>query len=79
MVLITQKYTLLLLFKKMAIADKAGVMFTVNQSTGEEIALIEGSWGLGEAVVSGDVTPDNYVVDKSNDEVVSVTISDKKN
>ena len=35
-------------------------------------------WGLGEAVVSGDVTPDNYVVDKSNDEVVSVTISDKK-
>ena len=62
----------------MAIADKAGVMFTVNPSTGEEIALIEGSWGLGEAVVSGDVTPDNYVVDKSNDEVVSVTISDKK-
>ena len=53
-------------------------MFTVNPSTGEEIALIEGSWGLGEAVVSGDVTPDNYVVDKSNDEVVSVTISDKK-
>lgn len=64
--------------QKMAIVDKAGVMFTVNPSTGEEIALIEGSWGLGEAVVSGDVTPDNYVVDKSNDEVVSVTISDKK-
>ena len=64
--------------QKMAVADKAGVMFTVNPSTGEEIALIEGSWGLGEAVVSGDVTPDNYVVDKSNDEVVSVTISDKK-
>ena len=62
----------------MAIADKAGVMFTVNPSTGEEIALIEGSWGLGEAVVSGDVTPDNYVVDKSNDEVIGVTISDKK-
>ena len=64
--------------QKMAIADKAGVTFTVNPSTGEEIALIEGSWGLGEAVVSGDVTPDNYVVDKSNDEVIGVTISDKK-
>lgn len=64
--------------QKMAIADKAGVMFTVNPSTSEEIALIEGSWGLGEAVVSGDVTPDNYVVDKSNDEVIGVTISDKK-
>ncbi len=64
--------------QKMAFADKAGVMFTVNPSTGEEIALIEGSWGLGEAVVSGDVTPDNYQVDKKNNEIVNVTISDKK-
>ena len=64
--------------QKMANADKAGVMFTVNPSTGEEIALIEGSWGLGEAVVSGDVTPDNYQVDKKNNEIVNVTISDKK-
>ena len=64
--------------QKMAIADKAGVMFTVNPSTGEEIALIEGSWGLGEAVVSGDVTPDNYQVDKTNNEIINVTISDKK-
>ena len=64
--------------QKMANADKAGVMFTVNPSTGEEIALIEGSWGLGEAVVSGDVTPDNYQVDKKDNEIVNVTISDKK-
>ena len=64
--------------QKMAFADKAGVMFTVNPSTGEEIALIEGSWGLGEAVVSGDVTPDNYQVDKKNNEIINVTISDKK-
>ena len=64
--------------QKMAIADKAGVMFTVNPSTGEEIALIEGSWGLGESVVSGDVTPDNYQVDKKNNEIINVTISDKK-
>ena len=64
--------------QKMACADKAGVMFTVNPSTGEEIALIEGSWGLGEAVVSGDVTPDNYQVDKKGNEIINVTISDKK-
>ena len=64
--------------QKMANADKAGVMFTANPSTGEDIALIEGSWGLGEAVVSGDVTPDNYVVDKKNNEITNVTISDKK-
>ena len=64
--------------QKMANADKAGVMFTVNPSTGEEIALIEGSWGLGESVVSGDVTPDNYQVDKKNNDIINVTISDKK-
>lgn len=64
--------------QKMAHADKAGVMFTVNPSTGEEIALIEGSWGLGEAVVSGDVTPDNYAVDKKTNKVTNVTISNKK-
>ena len=64
--------------QKMANADKAGVMFTVNPSTGEEIALIEGSWGLGESVVSGDVTPVNYQVDKKDNEIVNVTISDKK-
>ncbi|MDL2246915.1 phosphoenolpyruvate synthase, partial [Methanobrevibacter sp. OttesenSCG-928-K11] len=64
--------------QQMVDADKAGVMFTVNPSTGEEIALIEGSWGLGEAVVSGDVTPDNYAVDKSNDEVITTHISTKK-
>ncbi|AMD18176.1 phosphoenolpyruvate synthase [Methanobrevibacter sp. YE315] len=64
--------------QKMANADKAGVMFTVNPSTGEEIALIEGSWGLGESVVSGDVTPDNYQVDKKNNEIINVTVSDKK-
>lgn len=72
------KVLIAVVVQKMAMADKAGVMFTVNPSTGEEIALIEGSWGLGEAVVSGDVTPDNYQVDKKNNEVINVTISDKK-
>ena len=50
--------------QQMVDSDKAGVMFTVNPSTGENIALIEGSWGLGESVVSGSVTPDNYAVAK---------------
>ena len=64
--------------QQMVDSDKAGVMFTVNPSTGENIALIEGSWGLGESVVSGTVTPDNYVVSKENNEVLNITISDKK-
>ncbi|HEX8714248.1 MAG TPA: phosphoenolpyruvate synthase, partial [Solirubrobacteraceae bacterium] len=46
-------------------STRAGVMFTVNPATGERDELvIEGSFGLGEAVVSGSVSPDRYIVDK---------------
>jgi len=45
--------------------DRAGVMFTVDPSTGApDHVVIEGAFGLGESVVSGRVTPDRYVVDK---------------
>ena len=64
--------------QEMVEAEKAGVMFTVNPSTGENVALIEGSWGLGEAVVSGTVTPDTYYVNNVNNEILEATISDKK-
>lgn len=64
--------------QEMVEAEKAGVMFTVNPSTGENVALIEGSWGLGEAVVSGAVTPDTYYVDNEDNEILEATISDKK-
>jgi pyruvate,water dikinase len=42
--------------------DSAGVMFTRNPITGADERLIEASWGLGEAVVSGRVIPDSYRV-----------------
>lgn len=41
-------------------ADSAGVLFTRNPATGVEERLIEASWGLGEAVVSGMIVPDSY-------------------
>lgn len=47
-------------------STRAGVMFTVNPATGDRTELvIEGSFGLGEAVVSGSVSPDRYVVEKA--------------
>ncbi|HLM87371.1 MAG TPA: phosphoenolpyruvate synthase [Solirubrobacteraceae bacterium] len=47
-------------------STRAGVMFTVNPATGRRDELvIEGSFGLGEAVVSGSVSPDRYVVEKA--------------
>jgi pyruvate,water dikinase len=46
-------------------AVRAGVMFTIDPSTGSPDRLvIEGAFGLGESVVSGSVSPDRYVVDK---------------
>ena len=46
-------------------STRAGVMFTIDPSTGNRDQLvIEGSFGLGESVVSGQVSPDRYVVDK---------------
>jgi pyruvate, water dikinase len=48
-------------------STRAGVMFTVDPSSGREDRLvIEGSFGLGEAVVSGSVSPDRYVVAKES-------------
>jgi pyruvate, water dikinase len=47
-------------------ADRAGVMFTIDPATGAaDRVVIEASFGLGETVVSGRVTPDRYVVDKA--------------
>ena len=45
-------------------------MFTSHPITGEPLTIIEGSWGLGEAVVSGSVSPDKYVFDQRSEKVV---------
>jgi phosphoenolpyruvate synthase/pyruvate phosphate dikinase len=47
--------------------DCAGVMFTQNPVTGADELMIEASWGLGEAVVSGLVIPDNFRVARSGE------------
>jgi phosphoenolpyruvate synthase (EC 2.7.9.2) len=58
-------------------SEKAGVMFTSHPVTGEPLAIIEGSWGLGEAVVSGAVSPDNYVFDRRLERTIDRLISPK--
>jgi pyruvate,water dikinase len=47
--------------------EAAGVMFTQNPITGADERVIEASWGLGEAVVAGQVIPDHYRVDRSGE------------
>jgi pyruvate,water dikinase len=59
-------------------AKAAGVMFTVNPINGDPSKVaIEGSFGFGEAVVSGNVTPDRYLVDKVTLEIEERVVSDK--
>lgn len=48
-------------------SDVAGVMFTRDPLTGAERRVIEASWGLGEIVVAGLVTPDRYVLSVEGD------------
>lgn len=64
--------------QQMVDARSSGVMFTRSPLTGDpSVAVVEASWGLGSAVVSGAVTPDNWVVDKVTGEVIRSTVSDK--
>jgi len=58
-------------------SEKAGVLFSSHPVTGEPTTIIEGSWGLGEAVVSGSVSPDNYVFDQRSKKVVDRYIATK--
>jgi len=59
-------------------SEKSGVMFTSHPVTGEPLTIVEGSWGLGEAVVSGSVSPDNYVFDLRSERVVDRLIAEKE-
>jgi pyruvate,water dikinase len=53
------------IIQKMVNSRTAGVMFTLNPLNGDRSKIvIEGSWGLGESVVSGALTPDQFVIDK---------------
>ncbi|MDR3575930.1 MAG: PEP/pyruvate-binding domain-containing protein [Anaerolineaceae bacterium] len=52
-------------------AEAAGVMFTANPANGERSqVMISASWGLGEAVVGGLVTPDTLIVDKDSGRLI---------
>lgn len=51
--------------QKMVQSEKSGIAFSVHPVTEDRNQMIiEASWGLGEAIVSGQVTPDSYVVEK---------------
>lgn len=64
--------------QQMVDARTAGVMFTRSPLTGDRsVITIEGAWGLGSAVVGGEVTPDRWVLGKITGEITARDISDK--
>lgn len=65
--------------QKMINSEKSGVMFTANpiNHNPDEI-MINSSWGLGEAVVSGLVSPDEFIVSKSSKKILEKIIATKK-
>ena len=65
--------------QRMVDAEAAGVMFTANPLTGRRReAVIDAAPGLGEAVVSGAVNPDHFVVDPENGRVLERKLGDKR-
>ena len=57
----------------------SGVAMTLNPTNGDRSKVaIDSAWGLGEAVVSGEVTPDHFVIDKIVFEIVDRKISNKE-
>jgi pyruvate,water dikinase len=64
--------------QKMANSFTAGVMFTIHPANGDRsVIVIESNYGFGESVVSGEVTPDNFVVNKVTLDILERTISQK--
>ncbi len=71
------KVSLAVVIQQMIESDFSGVMFTRNPANGEDQVLVNASYGLGEAVVSGRVSPDEYVC-SSNGELKKATIGSKE-
>ncbi len=64
--------------QKMVDSEVSGIMFTAHPVTGEPKIIIEAGWGQGEALVSGMVTPDEYIVDKGSFQILSKKIAEQK-
>ncbi len=64
--------------QEMVNAEKSGILFTANPVNGRrDQILLNASWGLGEAIVGGDVTPDQWVVNKETKKIEEETIAKK--
>lgn len=65
--------------QKMVRPIAAGVAFTLNPADGDRsVIAVDAAWGFGEGVVSGEITPDNYLIDKVLFEITKRKVSRKE-
>lgn len=73
------KAKMAIVIQKMVASTIAGTAFSAHPITeNKNHVLIEAGWGLGEAMASGEITPDSYLVQKDSLEILSITINDQK-
>jgi pyruvate,water dikinase len=74
-----EEVSLAVVVQELVLADAAGILFTANPLTGErDQVMINAAWGLGEAIVSGQVTPDTVVVDRASGTIIAQQIREKE-
>ncbi len=73
-----EEVSIAVVVQKMVNSEKSGVMFTSHPVTGEKLCIIEAAFGLGEAIVSGAVSPDTYVYDRIGKRLVEINVAEKK-
>ncbi len=65
--------------QKMINAEKSGILFTANPVNGRrDQMLLSSSWGLGEAIVGGEVTPDQWIMDKEKNAILEERAAKKE-
>lgn len=75
----TRAVSVAVVVQKMVASESAGIAFSVHPVTQDRNQLIiEAGLGLGEAVVSGSITPDSYVVEKDPRRIVDVNVAEQK-
>ncbi len=73
------KVSVAVVIQAMVQSDISGICFTVHPVTKDKNQLIiEAGYGLGEAIVSGQVTPDSYVIHKDDLEIIDINIADQE-
>ena len=74
-----QKVSVAVVVQEMVESEISGITFTVHPVTKDKNQMIiEAGFGLGEAIVSGQITPDSYVIDKRDLSISDINVSEQK-